>query len=156
MSISSNTRDKKSKDNSVLKSNIIGKVKFNPTMKKAKPDKKSNNKRNNTPMEETNAEASGSKINSQIVILTNEKIIEDNVNTNIEVMEEIESRNSELQEDIANEEDNNDQGWRRVTNNKGKTKYESINKNSNKENNEEKEETKSIDSYQTENDYQSE
>ncbi|CAG8630171.1 4562_t:CDS:2 [Diversispora eburnea] len=100
MSVSSNTRVKKSKDNSVLKPNIIGEVKFNLTIKKAKPDKKSNNKRINMPMEETNAEASGSKINSQIVILTNEKIVEDNVNTNIEVMEEIESGNNELQEDI--------------------------------------------------------
>ncbi|CAG8639023.1 11747_t:CDS:2, partial [Diversispora eburnea] len=127
--------------------------KFNPTMKKAKPDKKSNNKRNNIPMEETNTEVLGSKINLQIVILTNEKIIEDNVNTNIEVIEEIESRNNELQEYIVNGKENNNQGWRRVTNNKRKTKYESINKNNNKENNEEKEETESIDSYQTENDY---
>ncbi|CAG8609126.1 4969_t:CDS:1, partial [Diversispora eburnea] len=59
MSVSSNTRDKKSKDNPVLKPNVIGEVKFNLTMKKAKPDKKSNNKRNNMPMEEANAEASG-------------------------------------------------------------------------------------------------
>ncbi|CAG8667183.1 7846_t:CDS:1, partial [Diversispora eburnea] len=59
MSVSLNTRAKKSKDNSVLKPNVIGKVKFNLTMKKAKPDRKSNNKRNNTPMEEANAEASG-------------------------------------------------------------------------------------------------
>ncbi|CAG8546285.1 2254_t:CDS:2, partial [Diversispora eburnea] len=110
MSVSSNTRAKKSKDNLVLKPNVIGEVKFNPTMKKAKPDKKSNNKRNNIPMEEANAEASGSKINPQIVILTNEKIIEDNDNTNTEVMEEIESRNYELQEDIVNGEENNDQG----------------------------------------------